>query len=139
MIAQQIALDQPGRVRSLSLLCTSARGADSTDMSPKLVWLGLRSRVGTRRMRRGAFVEIVMPAAYIASENRQALAERLAPIIGHDLADTPSIVMPHLSALKRFDSTARLASLAAIPTLVLSAAHDIIFPPRCGRALAAER
>lgn len=137
VIAQQIALTEPNRVQSLSLLCTSARGSDATRPSGKMIWLGLRSRIGSRRMRRHAFLEITMPADYLATQNRDALAERLAPIFGHDLADSPPIVMQQLSALKRFDATARLAELAGIPTLVLSAKHDIIFPPACGRALAA--
>ncbi len=136
VIAQQVALTAPKRVRSLSLLCTSARGSDATRLSGKMIWLGLRSRLGSSRMRRHAFLEITMPADYLATQNRDALAERLAPLFGHDLADSPPIVMKQLSALKRFDATPRLAELAGIPTLVLSAKHDIIFPPACGRALA---
>jgi pimeloyl-ACP methyl ester carboxylesterase len=137
VIAQQLALTAPTRVRSLALLCTSARGSDATRLSGKMIWLGLRSRLGTRRMRRRAFLEITMPAGYLATQDRDSLAERLAPLFGHDLADSPPIVMKQLSALKSFDATARLNDLAAIPTLVLSAKHDIIFPPQCGRALAA--
>jgi len=57
-IAQQTALISPQRVKSLSLLCTSTRGADATDLSLKMLWLGIRSRVGTRRMRRLAFIEM---------------------------------------------------------------------------------
>jgi pimeloyl-ACP methyl ester carboxylesterase len=135
-IALQTALSAPERVRSLSLLCTSARGADATQLSMRMAWLGLRSRIGSRRMRRRAFLEIVMPASYLAGQDCEALAERLKPLFGHDLADTPSIVMQQLGALKRFDATARLAELKEIPTLVVSAAEDVIFPPCCGRALA---
>ena len=43
-------------------------------------------------------------------------------IFGHDLADTPPIVMRQLGALKRFDAKASLAELKGIPTLVMSAA-----------------
>jgi pimeloyl-ACP methyl ester carboxylesterase len=137
VIAQQIALTEPTRVQSLALLCTSARGSDARRLSGKMIWLGLRSRVGSRRMRRHAFLEITMAPDYLATHNRDALAERLAPLFGHDLADSPPIVMKQLSALKRFDATARLGELAGIPTRVLSAKHDIIFPSACGRALAA--
>jgi pimeloyl-ACP methyl ester carboxylesterase len=135
-IAQQVALISPQRVKSLSLLCTSARGADATDPSLKMLWLGIRSRVGTRRMRRLAFLEMVLSPGYLASHDREQTALDLAPIFGHDLGDIPPVVMKQLTALKRFDTTARVAELASIPTLVLSAEHDIIFPPRCGRALA---
>jgi len=101
-----------------------------------MAWLGLRSRVGSRSMRRRAFLEIVMPPTFLAGEDCEALAERLRPIFGHDLADTPPIVMRQLGALKRFDARGRLAELKRIPTLVMSAAEDMIFPPRFGRALA---
>jgi pimeloyl-ACP methyl ester carboxylesterase len=104
---------------------------------PRMIWLGLRSHIGTHRMRAHAFLEIVMPPEYLASQNCDDLAQRLHPIFGHHLADTPPIVMPQLRALGRFNATARLSEFAGIPTLVLSAAHDVIFPPASGRALAA--
>lgn len=136
-VAMQVALAARHRVGSLSLLCTSAHGSDATKLTARMFWLGLRSRVGTRRMRSGAFLQIVMPAEYLATQNRDELAERLRPLFGHDLGDTPTITMRQLSALRRFDATARLHELAGMPTLVLSAAHDLIFPPACGRGLAA--
>jgi len=136
VVALQTAFLAPDRVKSLSLLCTSARGADATQLSLRMAWLGLRSRVGSRRMRRRAFLEIVMPSTFLAGADCEALAERLKPIFGHDLADTPAIVMRQLGALKRFDASGRLAELKGIPALVMSAAEDLILPPRCGRALA---
>jgi pimeloyl-ACP methyl ester carboxylesterase len=136
VIAQQIALENPERVRSLSLLCTSARGADATRLSWRLLQLGVRSRLGSRRMRRQAFLEIIMSPDYLLTRDGNSLAMELAPLFGHDLAVSPLIVMRQLNALKQFDATTRLADLVGIPTLVLSAAHDIIFPPRYGRILA---
>jgi pimeloyl-ACP methyl ester carboxylesterase len=136
-VALQVALGARHRVRSLSLLCTSARGSDATKLTARMFWLGLRSRVGTRRMRAGAFLQIVMPAEYLATQRRDDLADRLRPLFGHDLGDTPAITMRQLSALRRFDGSARLNELAGLPTLVLSAAHDLIFPPACGQSLAA--
>jgi pimeloyl-ACP methyl ester carboxylesterase len=43
VIALQLALSQPGRVRSLALLCTVARGAEATALSRRMLWLGLRA------------------------------------------------------------------------------------------------
>jgi pimeloyl-ACP methyl ester carboxylesterase len=37
LIALQTALSAPERVKSLSLLCTSARGADATQLSMRMV------------------------------------------------------------------------------------------------------
>jgi pimeloyl-ACP methyl ester carboxylesterase len=136
VVALETALTNPQRVRSLALLCTSARGSDATRLTSRLIWLGLRSRVGTRRMRSNAFLEIVMPMEYLATQDRESLAERLQPLLGHPLCDTPPVVMQQISALRRFDATPRLGELAAIPTLVLSATQDLIFPPSCGKALA---
>jgi pimeloyl-ACP methyl ester carboxylesterase len=136
-IALQVALTARHRVKSLALLCTSGRGADATKPTPRMIWLGARSRLGTRRMRANAFLEIVMPREYLATQDRDALAERLRPLFGHHLGDTPSIVMPQLKALQRFDATGRLQELSSVPTMVLSAEHDLIFPPACGKALAA--
>jgi pimeloyl-ACP methyl ester carboxylesterase len=88
-------------------------------------------------MRSNAFLEMVMPPEYLATQDRNALAERLRPFFGHDLCDTPAVVMPQLKALRRFDITGHLHDLPRVPTLVVSAAHDIIFPPVFGKALAA--
>jgi pimeloyl-ACP methyl ester carboxylesterase len=136
-IALQLALTARPRVTSLSLLCSSSRGAHATELTLAMLWLGLRTRLGTRRMRARAFLEIIMPPEYLATQNRDALAERLQPIFGHPLADSPPIVMRQLKALKRFDVTARLPELAGIPTLVLGAAGDRIFPPKYVEQLAA--
>jgi pimeloyl-ACP methyl ester carboxylesterase len=136
-IAIEMALSRPERVRSLALLCTVARGKDATTLTGRLLWLGLRSRIGTRRMRRRAFLEIIMPPAALRGVDRDALAAHLEPLFGHDLAEQPPIAMPQLSALRAYDATDRLSRLAGIHTLVMSAAHDPIAPPKYGRALAA--
>ena len=136
-VALQMALSEPGRVRSLSLLCTFARGADATRLSAWMLWVGLRTRIGTRAMRRNAFLQLVMPPGALAGGDHAALAARLAPLFGHDLADSPAVAMKQLRALAAYDATARLGELAGTPTLVLSASHDPIAPPRSGKALAA--
>ena len=136
LIAQQLALMAPRRVRSLSLLCTFARGAQGARMSWDLLVAGLRSRIGPRAARRRAFVELVMPTEYLAVVDRPSLDIELADLFGRDLADQPPIVMAQLKAMGRFDAFDRLASLASIPTLVVSASHDRIALPEFGRHLA---
>jgi pimeloyl-ACP methyl ester carboxylesterase len=136
LIAQQIALTARERVRSLALLCTFARGSDVTRPSASMIWTGLRMQIGSRRQRRRAFLEIVMPAQLLADSDSDALAQRLAPIFGHDLADQPAIVRKQLAAMKPYDATPRLSEIGGLPTLVVSAARDRIAPPELGRALA---
>jgi pimeloyl-ACP methyl ester carboxylesterase len=136
IVAQQLALSAPDRVRSLSLLCTVARGADATGLSWKVLQLGIRSSVGPLRLRRRAFLELVLAPATLKGTDSDALAERLKPLFGHDLGSRPPIAMKQLSALRAYDSRSKLAQLGRFPTLVVSAEHDPIAQPRAGRALA---
>jgi pimeloyl-ACP methyl ester carboxylesterase len=135
LIAQDVAQRAPGRVRSLALLCTFLHGKEAARLTPDIVWAGLRTRLGTRAMRRRAFLQLVMPDGYLRTA-APTLAADLAVLFGHDLADQPPIVMKQLRAASRYDASARLSALAHIPTLVVSATHDRIALPRFGRALA---
>ncbi|HET7229674.1 MAG TPA: alpha/beta fold hydrolase, partial [Longimicrobium sp.] len=136
-VALEMALTRPGRVRGLCLMNTLARGRDATSLTWKMLWLGMRSRIGPRRARRNAFLQIVMPPDALKGVDRDALAAELAPLFGHDLADQPPVAMKQLAALRAYDATDRAGGITGIPTLVMSAAHDPIAPPRHGRALAA--
>jgi pimeloyl-ACP methyl ester carboxylesterase len=136
VIAQEVALSAPTRVSSLTFLCSFAKGADGSKVTMPMLVTALRMRVGTRAMRRNAFLELIMPARYLSSVDRVALASQLEPLFGHDLAEQPSIVMKQLSAMSKYDARERLSALATIPTLVVSAAEDRIANPASGRALA---
>lgn len=136
-VAVQLALTHRRRVRSLGLLCTFAAGGDVAPLTPRMLWLGTRTRIGTRPMRRRAFLQLVLPPRAFAEADLVALAARLTPLFGHDLAEQPEIVGPQLAALRACDLTPRLGELAGLPTLVVSAAHDPIAPPPLGQVLAA--
>lgn len=135
LIAQRVALSHPSRVRSLALLCTFARGRDA-GANARMAWIGLRSRVGPRAMRRAAFLEILAAPGAIPANDRQRVAEDLAPLFGHDLADHSPVEMQQLSAMRAEDTTTELPRLGEIPTLVVSGGHDPIAPPRLGRQIA---
>lgn len=136
LLALHLALTARERVRTLALLCTFSRGRDATRMPPKMLWLALRTMLGTRRMRRRAFLEYVLPPSLLAEANLDDWAARLAPLFGHDLADHPPVVMKQVAAMRAYDATPNLGHLAGVPTLVVSAAHDVISPPEVGRKLA---
>ena len=136
VIAQEIALTARTRVRSLALLCTFLKGRQGTTIAPSMLLTAVRSRVGTRAMRRRAFVELVMPPAHLSAVARNVLCAELALLFGRDLADSPPILMQQLRAMGRFDASARLASLKDLRTVVVTAAHDCIARPAYGRALA---
>ncbi|HTG43328.1 MAG TPA: alpha/beta fold hydrolase [Verrucomicrobiae bacterium] len=137
VIAQQLALSSPQRVRSLSLLCTFGRGKDAARLTPWVLWMTLRTRLGTRRMRRQAFLEMLWPSDALHAANAEKLANQVAGLVGRDLADQPAVLMKQVRALARHDTSKRLGELATIPTLVLSAEHDPIALPHYGRMLAA--
>lgn len=135
--ALQLALAHRDRVRSLTLLCTFASGRRAAPLSRRMMWAGLRVRFGPRGVRRRAFLELVLPPAALRGADRGATAASLAPLFGHDLGDQPAVVPAQLEAMRAYDATPRLAELAGLPTLVVSAEHDPIAPPALGRALAA--
>ncbi len=136
LIAQELALTRPGRVASLALLCTFAHGRQASALSLGMLLTALRMRVGTRAMRRNAFIELVMPREYLDTVDRAQLAQLLQPLFGHDLAEQPSIVLKQLRAMARYDAGPRLHALASVPTLVISASHDRIARAAYGRELA---
>jgi aminoacrylate hydrolase len=136
LIAQEIALTRRERVKSLALLCTFADGKDATALSLRMLILSLRSRLGTRAMRRNGMLSMIMPADYLRGIDRIALARELQQLFGRDLADQPPIVMTQLRAMSRYSAAPRLHELSGLPTLVASGTHDPIAPPRLGRAIA---
>jgi pimeloyl-ACP methyl ester carboxylesterase len=137
LTALHLALSARPRVRSLSLLCTFANGSKAAPPTARMIWLGLRTRVGTRRMRRHAFLRLVLPPQAVTGVDLDALAESLAPLFGHDLGEQPPIVDQQLAAMRAYNATPRLGELAGLPTLVVNAVHDPIAPLRGGRELAA--
>ena len=135
VIAQQLALDAPERVRSLSLLCTFSKGAEGARVTPSIAWMGLKTRLGTRAMRRRAFLRMLFTPEYLAGIQPEELASSLAPVLGRDLADWPPIIMKQLKALGKHDRTSELRRLKNIPTLVVSAERDPIALTHYGRLL----
>ena len=136
LIALRLALMSPSRISSLVLACTFADGAEPTRFSWKMAALGLRCRIGTRAMRRNAMLEMILPEHELQRHDRARLAAELEPLFGRDLADQPPILMRQLRAMSRYSALPQLQLLDGIPTLVVSALHDPIAPPRLGRAIA---
>jgi pimeloyl-ACP methyl ester carboxylesterase len=136
LAAVYLALAHRRRVRSLTLMCTFADGRAVAPLTLRMIWAGLRMKLGTRRMRRRGFLQLLLPPGAVTGADADALAERLAPLFGHDLADAPPVVNDQLKAMRAADATPRLGELAGIPTLVMCGTHDPIAPPTLGKALA---
>jgi len=135
VVALQMAPSHRERVKSLALLCTFSGGKTAAPMTNRLFWLGIGTRIGTRGMRRRAFLKLVMPPG--AMTDGDETAGRLSALFGHDIADQPAIARQQLAALRAADCARWLSELEGLPTLVLTAAHDPIGPPSAGSALAA--
>ena len=135
VIAQCLALRAPARVQSLTLMCTFAGGRDLRLPSGRLMWLGLRSQLGTRQMRREGFARLVTPESYIAARGMAQVVAELEDVFARELSAPPSVTDRQLTALRKHDERSRLGELGAIPTLVMSGKHDPIARPEFGRAL----
>jgi pimeloyl-ACP methyl ester carboxylesterase len=137
VIIQRIALCAPDRVASLSFLCTFAGGRDLASPSLKLIWLGTRSRIGTRGMRQRAFARLIMPDAYLRERGEPVVIAELERVFGRPLWQAPAIADVQLRALRAHDERAELSKLAAIRSIVLSGRHDPIATHAANAALAA--
>lgn len=136
LIALSAASQARSRVLSLSLLNTFASGSVPTRIDRKLLWITLRTQVGTLPMRRRAFVELVMPKPYLQQHNLDKIVEHLSALFGRELGSPPKVAMTQVLAMRKFDATPLLPGLAGLPTLVMSSRHDLLAPPSAGRLLA---
>jgi pimeloyl-ACP methyl ester carboxylesterase len=136
LIAQAVALKARARIRSLSLLCSFVRGAEGARLTFATAMAAMRMRLGTRQMRRNAFLELILPENYLQGRDRRALAKQMAPLFGYDLAWQPLVTLRQVQAMARYDAGARWRELAAIPALVACASHDRIALPKYSRRLA---
>ena len=105
-------------------------------MSRGMILRAIRTRIGTRKMRRRAMLELVMADGHLRGANHEQLAAEFADLFGRDLADQPPIVMKQLRAMSNYGIAQGLTRLAGLSTLVVSGAHDLIARPALGRALA---
>lgn len=135
LVALALALAASARITSLALACTFADGRAS-GRSARMAWLGARTVLGTRSMRRAAFVELVTSSAGRRARAASTWAALLSETFGRDIADLPRAARLQLGAMRACDLRGELGRLAGIPTWVVSAAEDPIAPPVLGEELA---
>lgn len=124
------------RVQSVALLNTFASGKTPTRLDRSLLWLLLRTQLGTAKMRRNAFLELVLPKEYLSRHNLDKLSEHFSALFGRALEKQPAVAMQQVSAMRRFDARPLLAALRGIPSLVVSSRHDLLTPASEGQCLA---
>jgi 3-oxoadipate enol-lactonase len=128
MIAQELALQEPARVRSLTLIATHAGRAFPT---PLALYLLARSMVLPRQSIEHAY-RLLYPRHYVTPENRAAILEHWRQI---GRPAHPKVLMAQAAAIARHDTRKRLAVLR-IPTLVVRPGMDILVPPAHSDVLA---
>ncbi len=136
VIAQQFALDNPTKVRSLTLLCSFSSGKDVKKLTSRIIMLGLRSKIGSKKMRRQAFLEMLFSKQYLqTNKQHEELATIVGELSGRDLAESPPVIDVQLHVLGLHDCSGRLGELGKIPTLIISADEDPIARPEFSRKL----
>jgi aminoacrylate hydrolase len=137
VIAQELALRYPSHVKTLALLCTFPRGGDALAMNwPKFV-KSMRTALGSTKMRRQAFLELVSSPVRLKNGSSAALYQELAELFGRELDEQPPTTYKQLLTARKYDRRADLKLFSGVKTLVLSAQYDLVAPPGKGRELAA--
>src|ERR1700732_5193220 len=121
MIAQEFALQYPGRVRSLILGCTAAGGPNAQRAEPAAVEM-LKARTW---MSREQAAEAAVPFIYDSATPRHLIDEDIAT--RPPGPPPPAGYLPQLQAILAGESSPRLSQITA-PTLVIHGKADRLVP-----------
>ncbi len=127
MIAQEIALNAPDRVRSLTLIATHAGGR--TGWLPPFAGIirFLEVNLLPAEERFGALARLLYPADFLRVVDQETLRSRMADQLG--TRASAATRNQQLRAVMRHDTRARLASLA-MPAMVVTCGRDGLVNPR---------
>ena len=132
MIAQELALAHPARIRTLTLGCTYCGGPGSSHASPEVIQRLTEAMMsGDRRRALRVGWEANVSAAMAADDD--AYASFLE--IGEQRAVAVPVVMAQMQAILAHDTSARLHELT-MPTLVVHGTDDQMLPVENGRLIA---
>ena len=133
MVAQELALRHPDRVRTLVLGCTYAGGEGSSLASPEvgqIIVSGMQS--GDREQAMRAMWSVNVSEGFAADEaNWDAFLE-----VAQTKPVAVEVIMAQMQAVMAHDTSARLGEIRA-PTLVIHGTADRMLPASNGEAIAA--
>ncbi len=131
-IAQELALANPGRVRTLTLGATFCGGPEGTLMAPEdLQMLGAAYASGDPEQVFRAMWEINISPGFAADDSRFAAFREM----GSALPAPRPVVMQQMQACGRHDSSGRLGELE-MPTLVIHGTADRLIDVANGELIA---
>jgi pimeloyl-ACP methyl ester carboxylesterase len=129
MIAQELTLANPKRVRSLILGCTAAGGPTAIQAEPEVSQMLMARGVMTPEQA----AEAAIPFIYDPKTPRSRIDEDLK--VRHPWLPKPEAYMAQLQGILAWEAYSRLPQIAA-PTLVIHGEHDRLVPPGNGRLIA---
>ena len=132
MVAQELALRHPERIRTLTLGCTYCGGPGS-ELAPQATIERLSAGMlsGDRELAIRTGFEINVSAAFAAQDGAYDTFRAMAKALP---APVP-VIMLQMQAIAGHDTSARLPTLAA-PTLVIHGDQDQMLPVGNGRLIA---
>jgi len=135
MVAQEIALAAPERVRSLALLATHGGGARSVLPPTGGIGLFLKTRRGPPADRARALLALLFDDAWLAGTDvRSVLAELDRDV--YDPRSPESTIYAQLAAIAAHHALPRLRRLRGVPTLVIRPGRDRLVSPEGSDRLA---
>jgi len=132
MIAQELALARPERVRSLHLGCTLAR-PDAYLLALNSVWRDMRTSFGREPMLRALSLWLFAPTTY--AERSGLVEAMLQTALANPYPQSLTGFLRQGEAVASHDTLERLSAIRC-PTLVSVAEDDILVPPRFSREIA---
>jgi pimeloyl-ACP methyl ester carboxylesterase len=132
MIAQELALAQPERIRTLTIGASYCGGPGSTLMAPEdLQMLGAAVASGEREQVFRAMWEINLSPGFRADDSRFGPFSEMAAA----LASPQPVIMQQMQACAAHDTHERLGGIE-LPTLVVHGDVDRLLGPANGRLIA---